>query len=176
MWDEGTISPNVSNRRFQFIESGAEKMTSSKPILKSITPDSVKALIIIEAIVIAFFSFWLANEYVYNVYFRISVDSVFVEHLTSYTIAIGLGIGLACTAVAAALYKTMREAKIKLESVAPKIRGSVGKLLTSVPTIDAKGPSTSTSPVSVTVQPETPAAIATPVTTATPVKAPEEKK
>ena len=151
-------------------------MPSSKPILKSITPDSVKVLMVIEAIVIAFFSFWLANEYVYNVYFRISVDSVFVQHLTSYTIAIGLGIGLTGTAVAAALYKTMREAKVKLESVAPKIRGSVEKLLTSVPTIDAKSASISTSKVSVAVQPETPATAAPPVASATPTKAPEEKK
>lgn len=151
-------------------------MPSSKLILKSVTPDSVKALMVIEAIVIAFFSFWLANEYVYNVYFRISVDSVFVQHLTSYTIAIGLGIGLTGTAVAAALYKTMREAKVKLESVAPRIRGSVEKLLTSVPTMDAKSPSISTSQVSVTVQSETPAALAPPVTSATPTKSPEEKK
>ena len=151
-------------------------MPSIKPILKSVTPDSVKVLMVIEAIVIAFFSFWLANEYVYNVYFRISLDSVFVQHLTSYTIAIGLGIGLTGTAVAAALYKTMREAKIKLESVAPKIRGSVEKLLTSVPTMDAKGPSASPGLVSIAVQPETPTAIAMPVTSTTPIKAPEEKK
>ena len=128
-------------------------MPSSKTVLKAVTPDSVKALIVIEAIVIAFFSFWLANEYVYNVYFRIYVDSVFVQHLTSYTIAIGLGIGLAGTVVAAALYKTMRDAKVKLESVAPKIRGSVEKLLASVPTLDAKGPTASTGQVTVVAQP-----------------------
>ena len=110
----------------------------SKTVLKSLTPDSVKALMVIEAIVIAFFSFWLANEYYYNVYFRIYVDSVFIQHLTAYTIAIGLGIGLAGTAVAAALYKTMREAKIKLEAVAPRIKGSVEKLLANVPMGDAK--------------------------------------
>ena len=114
-------------------------MPTTKTVLKSVTPGSVKALMIVEAIVIAYFSFWLANEYVYNVYFRINVDSVFVEHLTSYTIAIGLGIGLAGTAVAAALYRIMRETKVKLESVAPKIRGSVEKPLTGILTIDAKG-------------------------------------
>ena len=102
---------------------------------------------VIEAIVIAFCSFWLANEYAYNVYFRIYVDSVFIQHLTSYTIAIGLGIGLAGTAVAAALYKTMQEAKVKLEAITPRIKGSVEKLLTSLPTADPKASASASSVV-----------------------------
>lgn len=113
-------------------------MSPSKTVQKSVTPDSVKALMIIEAIVIAFFSFWLVNEYVYNVFFRINVNSIFVEHFTTYTIALGLGIGLAGTAAAATLYKNLREAKVRLESVAPKIRGSVEKIIASVPTLEAQ--------------------------------------
>ncbi len=129
-------------------------MSPSRTVQRSVTPDSVKALMIIEAIVIAFFSFWLANEYVYNVYFRIYVNSVFVEHFTTYTIALGLGIGLAGTAAAATLYRNLREAKVKLESVAPKIRGSVEKMLASVPSME---PQAAVSPVSnapvATIQP-----------------------
>lgn len=151
-------------------------MPSSKTVLEAVTPDSVKALIVIEAIVIAFFSFWLTNEYVYNVYFRIYIDSVFVQHLTSYTIAIGLGIGLAGTAVAAALYKTMREAKVKLESVAPKIRGSVEKLLTSVPTMNAKGPAVPANPTTVVAQAEANPTAAVPLVPISSPKALEEKK
>lgn len=113
-------------------------MPPSKTVLKAVTPGSVKALIIVEAIVIAFFSFWLANEYVYNVYFRIDVNSVFIEHLTAYTIALGLGIGLAGTAVAAALYKTMQEAKEKIENVAPKIKGVVEKILSNAPVLETR--------------------------------------
>ncbi|OLD11892.1 MAG: hypothetical protein AUI93_03850 [Crenarchaeota archaeon 13_1_40CM_3_52_10] len=116
----------------------AERMSPSRTVQKSVTPDSVKALMLIEAIVIALFSFWLANEYAYNVYFRIYVNSIFVEHFTTYTIALGLGIGLAGTAVAATLYKNLRDAKMKLESIAPKIRGSVEKILASVPTMEAQ--------------------------------------
>ena len=103
---------------------------------------------IIEAIVIAFFSFWLANEYVYNVYFRIyvnSVNSVFIEHFTTYTIALGLGIGLAGTAAAATLYKKLREARLKLEFVAPKIRGSLEQMLASLPSME---PQAVTPPIS----------------------------
>lgn len=113
-------------------------MSPSRTVQRSVTPDSVKALMIIEAIIIAFFSFWLANEYVYNVYFRIYVNGAFVQNLTTYTIALGLGIGLAGTAVAAALYKNLREAKVKLESVAPRIRGSVEKMLGSVSPMEVK--------------------------------------
>jgi len=125
-------------------------MSPGKTVQKSVTPDSVKALMIIEAIVIAFFSFWLANEYVYNVFFRIYVNSIFVEHFTTYTIALGLGIGLAGTAAAATLYKNLRDAKLKLESAAPKIRGSVEKVLASVPKLEAQTavPSINSVPVS----------------------------
>ncbi len=121
-------------------------MSPSRTVQRSVTPDSVKALMIIEAIVIAFFSFWLANEYTYNVYFQIYVNSVFVEHFTTYTIALGLGIGLAGTAAAATLYKNLREAKVKLESVTPKIRGSVEKILASVPSMEPQAIISSISP------------------------------
>src|SRR2546426_6537936 len=89
----------------------AERMSPSRTVKRSVTPDPVKALMIIEAIVIAFFSFRLANEYVYNVCFRIYVNSVFIQHFTTYTNDLGLVIGLASTAAAAALYKKLREAK-----------------------------------------------------------------
>jgi len=124
-------------------------MSPSRTVQKAVTPDSVKSLMIIEAIVIAFFSFWLANEYVYNVFFRIYVNSIFIEHFTTYTIVLGLGIGLAGTAAAATLYKNLREAKVRLESVAPKIRGSVEKMLAAVPTMETQGAVPTISSVSV---------------------------
>lgn len=151
-------------------------MPSNKTVLKSVTPDSVKVLMIIEAIAIVFFSFWLANEYIYNAYFRVYVDNVFVQHLTSYTIAIGLGIGLAGAAVAATLYKTMHEAKVKLEIVAPKIRGSVEKLLATVQSIDVKSPSPVSSPGMIAAQTETPSTSSAPHTPISAPKNTEEKK
>ena len=152
-------------------------MSPSRTVQKSVTPDSVKTLMIIEAIVIAFFSFWLANEYVYNVFFRIYVNSIFVEHFTTYTIALGLGIGLAGTAAAATLYKNLREAKVRLESVAPKIRGSVEKMLAGVP---ATGGQAVILPISsVPVSQPAPGAAATSSAPVAPVSTPrptEEKK
>jgi len=152
-------------------------MSPSRTVQRSVTPDSVKALMIIEAIVIAFFSFWLANEYTYNVYFQIYVNSVFVEHFTTYTIALGLGIGLAGTAAAATLYKNLREAKVKLESVAPKIRGSVEKMLASVPSMEPQAIISSISPA--LVSQSTTEATSTTVAPVPPVSPPqptEEKK
>jgi len=154
-----------------------KEMSHSRTVQRSVTPDSVKALMIIEAIIIAFFSFWLANEYVYNVYFRVYVNSVFVEHFTTYTIALGLGIGLAGTAAAAALYKNLREAKVKLESVTPRIRGSIEKMLANVPSIEGKPAVPSISPVSSSQSaPEAPGAALVSVPTASTPPAPEEKK
>ena len=151
-------------------------MSPSRTAQRSVTPDSVKALMIIEAIVIAFFSFWLANEYVYNVYFRIYVNGAFVQNLTTYTIALGLGIGLAGTAAAAALYKNLREAKVKLESVAPRIRGSVEKILASVQTMEGKSAIPPVSPVPVSQPaPESSRTALIPVPQASPPLPPEEK-
>ena len=141
-------SPQIPAVSSSVLRKGlAGTMSPSRTAQKPVTPDSVKALMIIEAIVVAFFSFWLANEYVYNVFFRIYVNSIFVEHLTTYTIGLGLGIGLAGTAVAAALYKNLREAKVRLEAAAPKIKGSIEKMLASVPTMEAQAHVPSTSPV-----------------------------
>jgi len=156
-------------------------MSPSRTVQRSVTPDSVKALMIIEAIVIAFFSFWLANEYVYNVYFRIyvnSVNSVFIEHFTTYTIALGLGIGLAGTAAAATLYKKLREARLKLEFVAPKIRGSLEQMLASLPSMEPQAaiPPISNTPV-VTTQPALEATTTlNPISPASPPPPAEEKK
>ena len=132
---------------------------------------------IIEAIAIAFFSFWLANEYVYNVYFRVYVNSAFVDHFTTYTIALGLGIGLAGTAAATALYKNLREAKVKLGSVTPRIRGSIEKMLAGVPALEGKSaiPSISLVPVSQPAH-ESPGTTLIPIPSASPPPPSEEKK
>ena len=153
-------------------------MSPSRTVHRSVTPDSVKGLMIIEAMVIAFFSFWLANEYVYNVYFRIYVNSVFVEHFTTYTIALGLGIGLAGTAAAATLYKKLREAKLKLEFVAPKIRGSLEQLLASLPSMEPQAviPPTSNAPNTTTPPAREGTFTVSPISHASPPPPTEEKK
>jgi hypothetical protein len=131
---------------------------------------------VIEAIVIAFFAFWLANEYFYNVYFRIYVNGAFVQNLTTYTIALGLGIGLAGTAAAAALYKNLREAKVKLESVAPRIRGSVEKILGSVSTMEGKSTTPPINPATVSqLAPESQGTTAVAVPQISPSPPPQEK-
>src|SRR5215472_5292232 len=130
-------------------------MPATKSALKAVTPESVKALMIIEAVVVGFLAFWLANEYVYNAYYRTYLDSVLIAHLTTYTIAFGLGVGLAGTAVAATLRKILRDAKLRLETVAPRVKGSVEKVLAGIPSIESKTPLSPGAPVQVDAKPLT---------------------
>ena len=89
---------------------------------------------LVEAGVISFLSFWVTNEYFYNAYFRSYIDQILIQHITTYTAAFGLGIGLAGTAVAAMFYKNLQRAKIHLENVTvPRIRGAVEKALSGIP-------------------------------------------
>jgi hypothetical protein len=92
---------------------------------------------LVEAGVIGFLAFWIANEYVFNAYFHDYVDQLLGTHVTTVTAALGLGIGLAGSAVAATLYRNLQHAKYRLETIAaPKIRGAVEKILSSLPTVE----------------------------------------
>ena len=112
-------------------------MSSATSARKAITPGSVKILMLVEAGIICFLSFWITNEYAYNAYFRSYIDQILIQHITTYTAAFGLGIGLAGTAVAAMLYKNLQRAKTHLENVtAPRIRGAVEKVLAGLPSTE----------------------------------------
>ena len=112
-------------------------MSSATGVRKAVTPGSVKILMLVEAGIIGFLSFWVTNEYFYNAYFRSYIDQILIQHITTYTAAFGLGIGLAGTAVAAMFYKNLQRAKIHLENVtAPRIRGAVEKALSGLPVGD----------------------------------------
>lgn len=156
-------------------------MSPAKTPLKSVTPGSVKALMILEAGIISFLAFWLYNEYSYNIYFRIYVDTMIVAHITTYTVVLGLGIGLAGSAAAATLYRNLQHAKHSLERVTlPKIKGTVEKIMSSVPTIDERLPNatakeTTPAPVPTSIPtPVTPAASS--VTAIVPVIPPEDQE
>jgi hypothetical protein len=133
----GTI---VSNQgwRFGLVGRLISRLSPARSPQKAITPSSVKVLMLVEAGIVGFLSFWVLSEYTYNVYFRLYADQIFLSHVTTYTALLGLGIGLTGSAVAAMYYKNLRDAKIRLESVAvPKIRGAVGKVLSSIPITDS---------------------------------------
>ena len=92
---------------------------------------------LVEAGVIGFLTFWIVNEYVFNAYFHDYVDQLLGTHITTLTAALGLGIGLAGSAIAATLYRNLQHAKYRLETVAaPKIRGAVDKILSTLPTVE----------------------------------------
>ncbi len=126
------------------------RMSPAKNLQKSVTPESVKALMIIEAGIVGFLSYWIYSEYQYNVYFRQYIETTILQHLTTYTIILGLGIGLAGSAVAATLYRNLQHAKTRLETIAvPKIKGTVEKIIASIPTeprVGLKGSDTASVP------------------------------
>jgi hypothetical protein len=105
---------------------------------KAVTPGSLKVLMVVEAGILAFLSYWVLSEYTYNVYFRLYADQIFLSHVTTYTAILGIGIGLTGSAVAAMFYKNLQHARIQLETVAvPKIRGAVEKVLSNIPVTDS---------------------------------------
>jgi hypothetical protein len=92
---------------------------------------------VVEAAVVAFLAYWIVSEYVFNAYFHDYVDQLLGTHGTTFTAALGLGIGLAGSAVAATLYRNLQHAKSRLETIAtPRIRGAVEKILASLPTVE----------------------------------------
>lgn len=113
------------------------RLSPARSPIKPVTPSSVKILMLFEAGVIGFLAYWIFSEYVFNAYFRDYVDQLIGTHGTTLTAALGLGIGLAGSAVAATLYRNLQHAKSRLETIgAPKIRGAVEKILSSLPTVE----------------------------------------
>ena len=112
-------------------------MSPARSPIKPVTPSSVKILMVVEAAVVAFLAYWIFSEYMFNAYFHDYVDQLLGTHGTTFTAAIGLGIGLAGSAVAATLYRNLQHAKSRLETIAtPKIRGAVEVILASLPTVE----------------------------------------
>ena len=112
-------------------------MSPSKTSVKPLTPSSVKGLMLLEAAVLAFLGIWLTNEYMNNIYMQLYWNSLISAHFTTYTMIIGLAIGLGGTVTAFTLWKNLREARYKLEHVtSPRLRGSVKQVLSMLPTMD----------------------------------------
>jgi hypothetical protein len=115
----------------------SRRLSPARSPVKPATPSSVKILMLVEGGVIGFLTYWILNEYLFNAYFHDYVVQLLGTHVTTLTAALGLGIGLAGSAVAATLYRNLQHAKYRLETIAaPKIRGAVEKILASLPTVE----------------------------------------
>jgi len=113
------------------------RLSPARSPVKPVTPSSVKVLMLIEGGIVGFLGYWIFSEYVFNAYFHDYVDQLFGTHGTTFTAAVGLGIGLAGSAIAATLYRNLQHAKSRLETItAPKIRGAVERILSSLPTVE----------------------------------------
>ena len=119
---------------------GAEakrRLSPGRSPIKPVTPSSVKILMVVEASVIGFLGYWIGSEYVFNAYFHDYVDQLLGNHVTTFTAALGLGIGLTGSAIAVTLYRNLRNAKPRLETMGtPRIRGAVEKILSSLPSVE----------------------------------------
>src|SRR5439155_8020525 len=117
----------------------SRRLSPARSPIKPVTPSSVKILMVVEAAVVAFLAYWIFSEYMFNAYFHDYVDQLLGTHGTTFTAVIGLGIGLAGSAIAATLYRNLQHAKSRLETIAaPKIRGAVEKILSNLPTVEER--------------------------------------
>ena len=115
----------------------SRRLSPARSPIKPVTPSSVKILMVVEAAVVAFLAYWIFSEYMFNAYFHDYVDQLLGTHGTTFTAALGLGIGLAGSAIAATLYRNLQHAKSRFETIAtPKIRGAIEKILASLPTVE----------------------------------------
>ncbi len=117
-------------------------MSTTRGPRETVTPYSVKVLMLVEAGIIAFLGYWLMSEYVYDVSFHSYVDQALLSHVTWYTAILGLGIWMACSVAAVVCYKILRSTKHGLETThVPRFRGRFGKLSTGLPIDGSRTPS-----------------------------------
>ena len=77
-----------------------------------------------------------------------------VAHVTTYTAALGLIIGLAGSAIAATLYRNLKHARTRLERLAEtKLKPSMQKVIEKIPTLEVRtqNPATTTSVTAATL-------------------------
>ncbi len=116
-------------------------MPPSKASSKSVTPSSVKGLIVIEGMILGFLSFWMVNEYMNNLILQASVRDALGPNLTTYTMIVGLAIGLGGTLAAFSLWRNLKQTNYKLERASsPRLKGPVRHALSRLPTIDEETP------------------------------------
>ncbi|MBO0888647.1 hypothetical protein J2P12_06065 [Candidatus Bathyarchaeota archaeon] len=114
-------------------------MNSATTARGTVTPGSVKLLMLVEAGIICFLLYWIANEYVYSSWFRAYANEV----TFAYSQVFGLALGLAGSVVTIFLFRNLRIARHKLETIAaPKILGAVDKIVSNIQTPGASSPPT----------------------------------
>jgi len=112
-------------------------MTPSKTAQRPVTPDSVKTLMVLEALVAGFLGFWLYSEYLNNLYFQVYVNTAFLQHITTYAMAISIAIGLTGSLATASLWRNLRRARLRLETATPsKMKRTVEKVPSNVASLD----------------------------------------
>ena len=97
---------------------------------------------IIEASAIIFLGYWLSNEYFYNAYFQDYFDVAVLQNLGTYAIVSGLSLGLTASLATVALWRSLHRTRMRLATLpSPKIKGSVERLHSTIPSHDGPLPS-----------------------------------
>ena len=116
-------------------------MTPSKTAQRPVTPESVKTLMVLEALVAGFLGFWLYSEYLNNLYFQAYVNTAFLQHITTYAMVISIAIGLTGSLATASLWRNLRQARLRLETATPsKMKRTVEKVPSDVPPYEHTAP------------------------------------
>lgn len=138
----GTITTN-SRPRNPLLDIGpCETLAPAKSAQRAMTPTSVRALMVIEAGAIVFLGYWLYSEYSYNAYFQDYFDTAILRQLGTYAVLSGLSLGLTASFATVALWKSLHRARMRLATLpSPKIKGSVERLHSTIPSHDEPLPS-----------------------------------
>ena len=114
-------------------------MSTTKGPREAVTPYSVKVLMLVEAGVILFLTYWLMSEYTHNTFFRSYADQVLLDPMTGYIALLVMGVGLTASTAVVLLYRLLRNAKRPLETTSmPRIRGGVEKMILGMSGGDAQ--------------------------------------
>src|SRR5437773_6245429 len=82
------------------LTGGSRGLSTTKGPREAVTPYSVKVLMLVEAGVILFLTYWLMSEYTHNIFFRSYADQILLDPMTGYVALLVMGVGLtASTAV-----------------------------------------------------------------------------
>src|SRR5438034_10326819 len=72
-------------------------LSTTKGTREAVTPYSVKVLLLVEAGVILFLSYWLVTEYTLNIFFRSYASQILLDTMTGYIVLLVMGVGLTCS-------------------------------------------------------------------------------
>src|SRR5438046_9962020 len=82
-------------------------LSTAKGPREAVTPYSVKVLMLVEAGVILFLTYWLMSEYTHYIFFRSYADQILLDPMTVYIALLVMGVGSTDRTVVVLLYSPL---------------------------------------------------------------------